>query len=216
VFTIGYQIEEVVKRHLLLKGKEAREKVIEMLNLVGIPEPKERFFSYPHQFSGGMRQRVMIAMALCCHPLLLLADEPTTALDVTVQAQILELLESLKDKLGLAILFITHDLGIVARLTEKVLIMYAGEIIEDGLTADIFKKKEKHPYTQGLLDSLPHLREKKMPLKAIRGQVPDMLNPPSGCRFHPRCPLRMDICSKERPEPVDLGNKHWTKCHYYR
>lgn len=216
VFTIGYQIEEVVSKHLGLKGKEARKKVLEMLRLVGISRPEERFFSYPHQFSGGMRQRVMIAMALCCHPKLLLADEPTTALDVTVQAQILELLERLKDRLGLSILFITHDMGIVASLTERVLIMYAGEIVEQGTTHDIFKKKEKHPYTQGLLDSLPKLREKRIPLKAICGQVPDMFNPPGGCRFHPRCSLAMDICRKEKPEAVVLGDRHWLRCHYYR
>jgi oligopeptide/dipeptide ABC transporter ATP-binding protein len=216
VFTIGSQIEEVVLKHLRLKKREAREKVLEMLRLVGISRPGERFFSYPHQFSGGMRQRVMIAMALCCQPLLLLADEPTTALDVTVQAQILELLKSLKEKFGLAVLFITHDLGIVAQLTERVLIMYAGEVVEQGLTSDIFKKKEKHPYTQGLLDSLPHLREKRIPLKTIRGQVPDMLNPPSGCRFHPRCPLAMEVCLKEKPESINLGDTHWAKCHYYR
>ena len=216
VFTIGYQIEEVVKKHLGLRGKEAREKVLDMLTLVGIPKPEERLFSYPHQFSGGMRQRLMIAMALSCHPSLLLADEPTTALDVTIQAQILDLLEGLKKRLGLAILFITHDLGIVARLTEKLSIMYAGEIIEYGPTREIFKKKEKHPYTQGLLDSIPRLREKRFPLKTIRGQVPEMLNPPSGCRFHPRCPLVMDICSKERPPQVTLGDGHWARCHYYR
>ena len=216
VFTIGYQIEEVVLKHLSLKKKDARIKVMEMLRLVGISAPEERFFSYPHQFSGGMRQRVMIAMALCCHPKLLLADEPTTALDVTVQAQILELLESLKDKFDLSILFITHDLRIVASLTEKVLIMYAGEIIEQGATRDIFKNKEKHPYTQGLLNSLPRLREKKMPLEAIRGQVPDMFDPPCGCRFHPRCPLVMDICQKEKPRAKLLGDRHWIKCHYYR
>lgn len=216
VFTIGYQIEEVIRRHLRVKGKNARDMAEEMLSLVGISEARERFFSYPHQFSGGMRQRVMIAMALCCHPQILLADEPTTALDVTVQAQILKLLESLKDKLNLAILFITHDLGIVAQITERVLIMYAGEIVEQGQTRDIFKKKERHPYTQALLDSLPVLQEKKIPLKAIRGHIPDMLSLPAGCPFHPRCTLKMDICKREKPGVITLEEGHWVRCHYYR
>ncbi len=207
VHRVGRQIAEAVRVHRGASRKEARERAIEMLDLVGIPAPKQRVDAYPHELSGGMRQRVMIAMALACEPKLLIADEPTTALDVTIQAQILELLGRLKEEMGMSILFITHDLGVVAELTEHVIVMYAGKIVERAPTKELFADPQ-HPYTRGLLASIPSHDAKsvgKKRLPTIAGMVPDLRKLPRGCRFQERCPLVMDVCRKEEPPLVASG-----------
>jgi oligopeptide/dipeptide ABC transporter ATP-binding protein len=199
VFTVGDQISESLQLHQGLNGKEALSRTIEMMQLVGIPSPGQRVYDYPHQLSGGMRQRVMIAMALSCNPKLLIADEPTTALDVTVQAQILELMKELRERLGMAIMLITHDLGVVAEMVDEVVVMYAGRIVERGPVADVFSSPQ-HPYTESLLDSIPLLGMRySTPLKAIRGVVPSPLEWPAGCRFAPRCDYAFDKCIGEDP-----------------
>ena len=214
VLTIGEQISEAVQLHLGYNKKEAFDKTVEMLQKVRIPLPEKRFSDYPHQFSGGMRQRVMIAMALSCDPLLLIADEPTTALDVTIQAQILELMNEMQRETGAAIVLITHDLGVVAEVCENVLVMYGGNMVEYGTAAQIFDAP-KMPYTQGLLASLPRLdvRERQR-LEPIPGQPPNLLRLPPGCAFAPRCRYRMPIC--DEPVPVyDFGNGHVARCFLY-
>jgi len=211
VFTIGDQIMEAIILHQKVDKKTAREKAIEMLRLVGIPEPQRRIDEYPHQLSGGMRQRVMIAMALSCNPKLLIADEPTTALDVTIQAQILDMMRKLRDELGTAIILITHDLGVIAEMVEEVIVMYAGKIVEKTDVRSLFRSP-KHPYTQGLLDSLPKLHQKQERLKTIEGVVPSPFNMPKGCRFHPRCEFARDICRQEEPQLIDLGGGHEAAC----
>jgi peptide/nickel transport system ATP-binding protein/oligopeptide transport system ATP-binding protein len=211
LYTIGNQIEEAIILHQKLKKKKAREKALEMLNLVGIPSPRERLSSYPHQLSGGMCQRAMIAMALSSNPSLLIADEPTTALDVTIQAQILELLQKLKEEIGMSIILITHDLGIIAKVANAVAVMYAGKIVEYAKVGEIFKKPG-HPYTQGLLNSIPQLTEKKERLKVIEGNVPNPLDLPSGCKFHPRCPLSDEKCRKEEPLLEKKEDNHRVRC----
>jgi len=199
VFTVGDQIAEAVKLHQNVGAKEAMDRAVEMMQLVGIPSPAQRVQDYPHQLSGGMRQRVMIAMALSCNPKLLIADEPTTALDVTVQAQILELMKELRERLGMAILLITHDLGVVAEMVDEVAVMYAGRIVERGPVADIFADPQ-HPYTEALLDSIPLLGMRySQPLKAIRGVVPSPLEWPPACRFAPRCDYVFAKCLAEDP-----------------
>ncbi len=212
VLTIGYQLTESIRRHQRVSKREAREKAVEMLNLVGIPNPADRLSQYPHEFSGGMRQRVMIAMALSCNPKLLIADEPTTALDVTIQAQIIELLKDLRSRFSMSIILITHDLGVVAGLADRVVVMYGGKIVESGNIKDIYYRA-KHPYTWGLLKSVPRLdaREKKR-LVPITGQPPDLLEPPGGCAFNPRCRYAMRICLDRRPGFTDLGNGHKAAC----
>lgn len=211
VFTVGNQIAEAIILHQNVDKATAREKAIEMLRLVGIPSPEQRVDDYPHQMSGGMRQRVMIAMALSCNPKLLIADEPTTALDVTIQAQILDLMRELREELGTAIMMITHDLGVIAELVEKVVVMYTGKIVEAADTHTIFKNP-KHPYTVGLLASIPRLDGDGSRLQAIPGSVPIPGEFPKGCGFHPRCAFATDLCVRKRPPAFDLGNGHEVAC----
>ena len=209
--TIGYQVAEPVRLHRDVSNTEAMDRAAEVLGLVGLPRPRERLEDYPHQLSGGLRQRVMIAMALMCDPELLIADEPTTALDVTVQAQILRLLQKLQQELGLALLLITHDLGVVARMAHRVSVMYAGEVVEQAPVAALFAAPE-HPYTVGLLGSLPRLDQKADQLAVIDGMVPDMSAPPPGCRFAPRCPFADDACRAAPPPIVRVSATHWSRC----
>ncbi len=211
VFSIGMQIEEAIVLHQRLGKKDARDKAIEMLRLVKIPEPETRIGDYPHQLSGGMRQRVMIAMALSCNPSLLIADEPTTALDVTIQAQILNLIEELQEQLGMALLLITHDLGVVAEQADDVAIMYAGRIVEHATPRIIFSRP-LHPYTVGLLKSIPGYGGIGETLEAIPGIVPSPLNLPDGCRFSDRCSRVEDRCRVREPELREVAEGHWVSC----
>ena len=214
VFTVGNQIGEAIKLHQGLGNKETRQKTIDMLRLVKIADPESRVDSYPHQLSGGMRQRVMIAMALSCNPALLIADEPTTALDVTIQAQILDLMKELRQRIGMALLLITHDLGVVAEQTDEVAIMYGGKIVERASTRAIFNRPF-HPYTVGLLNSLPSVGgAKKKRLDAIPGVVPSPLHLPSGCRFRDRCPKAADLCAQHEPQLVEKEPGHAVACHF--
>lgn len=212
VFTVGNQISETIILHEKLSKKEAREKTIEMLDLVGIPSPEDRIDDYPHQLSGGMQQRVMIAMALACNPQLLIADEPTTALDVTIEAQILELMSNLQQELETAILLITHDLGVVAETCEKVAVMYLGKIMEQSSVKELFANPV-HPYTRGLLASIPKLNEKKKEfLYAIKGNVPSPVNLENKCRFYSRCDYRIEKCAGKEPPLTETGPDHWVRC----
>ncbi len=212
VYTIGNQIVEVILQHTDKTRAEARERALELLTIVGINEPEKRIKQYPHELSGGMRQRVMIAIALACEPKLLIADEPTTALDVTIQAQILELMEELRQKLGMSIIMITHDLGVVASMCEKIAVMYAGHIVEYGTTDEIFYQPA-HEYTLGLIESIPRLdAETKEKLVPIEGQPVDLLNPPAGCPFAPRCRRCMKICLTKMPPQTHLSDTHYTCC----
>jgi peptide/nickel transport system ATP-binding protein len=214
VFTVGNQIGEAIKLHQGLGKKETRQKTIDMLRLVKIADPESRVDSYPHQLSGGMRQRVMIAMALSCNPALLIADEPTTALDVTIQAQILDLMKELRQRIGMALLLITHDLGVVAEQADDVAIMYAGKIVERSSTQAIFNRPF-HPYTVGLLNSLPSVGgAKKKRLDAIPGVVPNPLHLPSGCRFRDRCPKAADLCAQSEPQLLEKEPGHAVACHF--
>lgn len=212
VFSIGNQLCEAILLHNTISKKDARKRAVELLTLVGINEPEQRLKQYPHELSGGMRQRVMIAMALSCNPKLLIADEPTTALDVTIQAQILELMVTLKEKIGMSIIMITHDLGIVSSICQKIAVMYAGKIVEYGLVDEIFYQPS-HEYTKGLLNSLPKLTEEKgEKLIPIEGTPVDMLNPPPGCPFAPRCQSCMKICLREMPPYTHLSEDHYSAC----
>lgn len=212
VFTIGDQLMEPLLKHKGMSKEEARKEAIEMLGLVGIPSPEKRMKQYPHEFSGGMRQRAMIAMSLICKPKLIIADEPTTALDVTIQAQILDLMKDLKNKLNTSIILITHDLGVVADLCSRINVMYGGIIVETGTTEDIFYRG-KHPYTWGLLGSVPNPKEiTKEKLKPIEGQPPDLLNPPVGCPFAARCDYAMKICIEKQPPQFEVGENHKCAC----
>lgn len=212
LFTVGDQLTEHLIKHKKISKKEANEKAIKMLDMVGIPSPEKRLKQYPHEFSGGMRQRVMIAMSLICEPKLIIADEPTTALDVTIQAQILDLMKDLKSKLDTSIILITHDLGVVADLCSRINVMYGGLIVEEGTTEDIFYRG-KHPYTWGLLRSVPNpkseLKEKLIP---IEGQPPDLLKPPVGCPFTARCDYAMKICKEKQPPLFEVGEGHRAAC----
>lgn len=213
VLTIGRQIMETLIRHRKLNKLEAKAEAIKMLTLVGIPNPENRIHDFPHQLSGGMRQRVMIAIALSCNPELLIADEPTTALDVTIQAQILELIVNLKNKLNTAILLITHDLGVVAETADRVVVMYCGKIVETASSLDLFREP-LHPYTEGLLYSIPKITEKTEQLFMIPGMVPNPLDMPSGCSFSDRCGKCMDICRRSEPELVQLDGRA-VRCFLY-
>ncbi|GLO67653.1 ABC transporter ATP-binding protein [Oceanobacillus kimchii] len=209
--TIGTQLMEGLKEHKGISGKEAKAKAIEMMELVGIPSPEERLKQYPHQFSGGMRQRIVIAIALICEPDLLIADEPTTALDVTIQAQILELFEKIQEKMGVSIILITHDLGVVAKIADRIAVMYAGKIIESGTKREIFYQPQ-HPYTKGLLNSVPRLDIKEDQLTPIDGTPPDLFSPPQGCPFAARCPFAMEVCDKVYPVQTELTPSHNVDC----
>ena len=212
VHTIGDQIEEVLRLHQKLSRKEARERAIELLRLTGIPSPEARVHDYPHQLSGGMQQRVMIAIALACNPALLIADEPTTALDVTIQAQILQLMKELQQKTNSSIILITHDLGIVVDLCDRVIVMYAGQIVETGTKWEIFRNPQ-HPYTKGLLKSLPRLDQPKdEPLVPIYGTPPDMVQPPQGCGFCSRCESAMRICEQQDPDWTAISETQQVRC----
>lgn len=214
VLTVGDQIMEAILLHQKLSEQDAKDKAVHMLRLVGIPSPERRVNDYPHQMSGGMRQRVMIAMALSCNPKLLIADEPTTALDVTVQAQILELMMALKDDLGTSVMLITHDLGVIAETADKVVVMYAGNVVEKAGVRELFREPA-HPYTMGLLGSIPKLNEDSKRLQSIEGVVPSPFNMPKGCRFSPRCGHAMDICREREPVFAKIADGHHVSCWKY-
>jgi len=211
VYTIEDQIGEVIKLHQNVRKEEVGKKVAEILGKVGIPDPAKRMKDYPHLYSGGMRQRAMIAMAISCNPKILIADEPTTSLDVTIQAQILELMKELKKTLSSSIILITHDMGLIAEMCDKVVIMYAGKIVEYGDVLSIFDASA-HPYTDALLRSVPGYEEVVERFKVIRGSVPNLINPPKGCRFHPRCEYATEICKKKEPPGVEVGKEHISFC----
>ena len=215
VFTVGNQIIEVLKLHQNMNKEEARKHAIEMLRLVGIPSPEKRIDQYPHELSGGMRQRVMIAIALSCQPKLLIADEPTTALDVTIQAQIMELIVELNEKLDMGVILITHDLSVVAETCSRVAVMYLGQIVEEADVNTIFDQP-RHPYTLGLIKSIPNVEEKRRDrLFVIEGMVPLLSQIPQGCRFRPRCPYATERCAQEMPELVPIGDTHSVRCWNY-
>ncbi len=211
VFTIGNQIEEAIQLHQGLNSRQAENKAVEMLDLVGIPDPARRVGEYPHQLSGGMRQRVMIAMALSCNPALLIADEPTTALDVTVQAQILELMLDLQAKINMSIMIITHNLGVIAEMADRVIVMYCGKIVESADARGIFHHP-LHPYTRQLLASVPHLGTEQTRLQEIPGVVPSLYALPPGCDFHPRCAEATEACKRQPPQLLELEQGHWVAC----
>lgn len=211
VYTCGNQIDEILICHKKLSRKEAKERTIEMLNKVGIPAPEQRYNEYPHQLSGGMRQRVMIAIALACSPELLIADEPTTALDVTVQSQILELIKKLQEESGMGVIMITHDFGVIAEVSDRVAVMYASKIVEYGNVEEIFYDT-KHPYTKALLKSIPKINSKEHKLQIIEGTVPSSLNYPKGCHFCTRCPLADEKCNEEQPPFVKISGTHRAAC----
>jgi peptide/nickel transport system ATP-binding protein len=214
VFTVGNQVEESIRLHKKdLNNQQIKERAIEMLKLVGIPAPEKRYFEYPHQLSGGMRQRVMIAMAMSCNPQLLIADEPTTALDVTIQAQILDLMRKVQKEFDAGMILITHDLGVVAEMCQDVLVMYAGKVIEYGTVEDIFYRP-KHPYTQGLLNSIPHFEtgQRMKSLQTIPGLVPSLFKLPKGCRFQERCAFVTDTCRMQEPKLENLRGYHRVAC----
>jgi peptide/nickel transport system ATP-binding protein len=211
VYTIGFQIDEQIMRHEGMTKSQARDRSIEMLELVGIPSPGDRYKNYPHQLSGGMRQRAMIAMALSCNPEFLIADEPTTALDVTIQAQILELIADLQHKRQMAVQFITHDLGVISEVADRVVVMYSGTVCETASTAELFSKP-RHPYTKGLLESVPGVGLKRSRLHTIPGSVPSPLKLPKGCPFQNRCPRVMDICREQRPSLEAIAPGHSVAC----
>ena len=214
VYTIGNQIVEVILLHTKKSKQEAWTRAKELLELVGINEPERRLKQYPHELSGGMRQRVMIAMALACNPKVIIADEPTTALDVTIQAQVLEMMKNLKEQYNTSMLMITHDLGIVAEICDTVSIIYAGRIVEHGTLEDVFDYT-RHPYTEGLFNSLPDLDHREQRLKPIKGLMPDPSNLPAGCAFCPRCDYAMEICKTQKPKRVYRNEEHYVECHLY-
>jgi len=214
VYTVGSQIAEAIKLHQKVQKRQIKEKVVEILHKVGIPDPSKRMEDYPHEYSGGMCQRAMTAMALSCNPKLLIADEPTTNLDVTIQAQILDLMREMRKDFGASILLIGHNLGVIDELCDKVAVMYAGKVVEYSTMTTIFEEP-KHPYTQALLESIPRLDVEKERLRIIPGTVPRLINPPTGCRFHPRCEYVMAVCSEQEPTPVEIGQGHTVACFLY-
>jgi oligopeptide transport system ATP-binding protein len=214
VFPVGNQIADALRTNLGLSRKAAKERVLELMQLVGIPSPASRYRHYVHEFSGGMRQRVMLAMALSCHPTFLIADEPTTALDVTIQATILELIRSMIERFAMSLIFITHNLGVVAHTCDTIGVMYASHLVELGNKDEIFAHP-LHPYTVGLLNSIPRLQTRTKFLTPIKGLVCNMLEPPSGCKFNPRCEHAMDICTRERPELKEVAPGHFVACHLH-
>ena len=213
VHRAGTQIAEAIRINEKLSKKEAGAKAVELLRMVGVPDPERCAVSFPHQLSGGMRQRVMIALAFSCSPKLLIADEPTTALDVTIQAQILDLIQTLKERNGMTALFVTHDLGVVAEIAQRVIVMYAGRVVEDASCGELFANP-LHPYTSGLLRCIPRIDDERDTLDIISGQVPTPDRFPTGCRFHPRCPMATELCAKEAP-PLSGGEDHRVACHLY-
>ncbi|MCC0076657.1 MAG: ABC transporter ATP-binding protein [Rhodobacter sp.] len=214
VFTVGFQLMEPLRVHLGMTKAQARDRAVELLELVGIPDARRRLKDYPHQFSGGMRQRVMIAIALACDPKVLIADEPTTALDVTIQAQILELVKELRQKLGMAIIWITHDLGVIAGIADRVMVMYGGQVVEQGPVREVFGNPA-HPYTRALLRTMPKLHgEREDKLRVIEGQPPILARQPSACPFMARCVHAFDRCSQENPLRREIGDRHDVACHW--
>ncbi|UOR13479.1 ABC transporter ATP-binding protein [Halobacillus amylolyticus] len=211
VFTVGYQLMEPLNIHTNLSKTEVKHKAIDLLNKVGIPNPEKKLKQYPHELSGGMRQRVMIAIALACNPSLLIADEPTTALDVTIQAQILDLIDDLKEDLGMGVVMVTHDMGVVAEVADHVMVMYAGNVVERGTVEEIFSNPG-HPYTKGLLASVPNVDDANQSLEAIPGSLPNINEEISGCRFHPRCPFATEKCKQEDPPHFSISSSHQSKC----
>ena len=214
VFTVGDQIMEPIRLHMKLGHRQARDRALRLMEQVGIPQAKERMKYYPHQLSGGMKQRVMIATALSCDPEILIADEPTTALDTTIKAQILDIFRDLKQKKDMSTLFITHDLGTVAGIADRIIVMYGGRIAEAGSVLDIFDRP-KHPYTWGLLNCLPAISERREKLSPIPGVIPSLIDPPEGCIFYPRCPRRMPVCQQKRPEEFVISEGHIAACYLY-
>jgi oligopeptide/dipeptide ABC transporter ATP-binding protein len=214
VFTVGDQIAEQIRLHLRLNRRAALERTVHLMEQVGIPQARDRCREYPHQFSGGMRQRVMIAAALSCNPEILIADEPTTALDTTIKAQIIDIFRDLKQQRNMSILFITHDMGTVASIADRIVVMYGGRVAEAGTAFDIFDQP-KHPYTVGLLDCLPNVSERRERLTPIPGTIPSLIDPPPGCIFHPRCRHRMPVCSQRKPEEYRISDGHIAACFLY-
>jgi len=214
VYTVGSQIAEAIRLHQDVQKHEVMEKVVEMLDKVGIPDPAKRAKDHPHEYSGGMCQRAMIAMALSCNPELLIADEPTTNLDVTIQAQILDLVRALRKELGTSTLLIGHDFGVISELCDKIAVMYAGKVVEYADLTTIFKEP-KHPYTQTLLKSIPRLDIETKRLHIIPGDVPRLISPPLGCRFHPRCEYAKEVCTKREPPRIEIGQGHEVACFLY-
>ena len=214
LYSVTDQIGENLRVHRNMSPDEAFIEAINMMKVVGIPDAEKRAKDFPHQFSGGMRQRIMIAIALSCRPALLIADEPTTALDVTIQAQVLNLIEELKQKYQTSVLYITHNFAVVAEIADRLAVMYAGYIVEENDCLQCFENPA-HPYTKDLLSSIPRVDRKLTHLEVIRGSIPNLINPPTGCRFHPRCKRVMDICSKMVPKRIEIGPRHYVRCHLY-
>ena len=215
VYTVGEQLSEVITRHQGVAKKDALFRALDLLRLVEIPDPEVRISQYPHELSGGMKQRIAVARAISCNPTLLIADEPTTALDVTTQAQILEMMKGLKRKFDMSMILITHDMGIVAETCDRVTVLYAGQVCETASTGEIFENP-KHPYTEALLTSVPHLALRKEKLSVIPGNIPNLIDPPSGCRFHPRCSYAKEVCVQSVPVLEPIGDGRWVHCHRAR
>ena len=214
VYTVESQLSDIIRKHQNISKEEAREKIIDLLTMVGIPEPETRIREYPHQFSGGMKQRVAVARALACEPAILFADEPTTNLDVTIQAQVLDLMKELKKKFGMSLVMITHDMGIVADMTNRVVVLYAGRVCETADTSVLFEKP-LHPYTEALLAAVPRLDVKRV-LRVIPGNIPNLIRPPTGCRFHPRCSYATENCKKAVPPLEEVEPGHFVACHEWK